>query len=381
MKLVRANVVLAFLVVSTLPVPAGGVAGLQANADRTSAPGTVPARVGGVRAVLVAGGLQQPTGFTFDPAGRIWYIEKGSGEIRVLDPSSGTDRLFMDVPGIDAAGERGGLGVALHPRWPSKPIVFAYVTRTGTGGALQNQVLRIRADRGRGTSLTVLLAWTVSAATNHNGGRILFGPDGNLWIVTGDNADPATSQRPGDLRGKILRIRPDGSVPGDNPTETRVWATGIRNSFGMTFDPRSGRLWETENGPSCNDEVNLIARGANYGWGPSATCPPNPTAADTNADGPSPRLPEARFVDTIGITGAAFCVRCGLGPALGGDLLVGDVNTATIRAFDLDARRTSFEGGPRAVLRMPQPVYSIERAPDGRIYVSGPAGIWRLAKR
>lgn len=338
-------------------------------------------RAAGVNAVLVEGGLQKPTGFTFDPRGRIWYIEKDSGEIRILSPGSGTDRLFFDVPDVDAIGERGGLGVALHPRWPAMPFVYAYVTRAGSGGVLQNQLLRIRSEGIDAGGWSVLLSWRVTSATNHNGGRIEFGPDGNLWIVTGDNANPATAQQRPNLRGKILRVRPDGSAPKDNPFGTPVWAYGIRNSFGMAFDPKTDRLWETENGPSCNDEVNLIVKGGNYAWGPSWQCPGSPTAADTNADGPTPRrFPKARFVTPIGITGAAFCVSCELGPGIGGDLLVGDVNTARIQALDMNPTRTGFEGSPRTVLQMPTVVYSMERGPRGRIYVSGPTGIWRLAR-
>lgn len=340
-----------------------------------------PARAAGVKAVVVKSGLQQPTGFTFDPKGRIWYVEKDTGEIRILTPSTGTSRLFFDVSKVNAEGERGGLGIALHPRWPKKPFVYVYVTRRGAGGALENQLLRIRSDGGTPAGWTVLLRWAVSSATNHNGGRIVFGPDDNLWIVTGENADPANSQLRGNLRGKILRIRPDGSIPANNPYGTRVWAYGIRNSFGMAFDPKTNRLWETENGPSCNDEINLIVKAGNYAWGPSWQCPQSPTAADTNADGPTPRrFPKARFVSTIGITGAAFCAGCDLGPALGGDLLFGDVNTATIRALDLNPGRTDFEGPARNILSMPTVIYSMEAGPSGRIYVSGPTGIWRLAR-
>lgn len=341
----------------------------------------IAGRAAGVRAVLVKGALQKPTGFTFDRDGRIWYIEKDSGEIRVLTPRTGRDRLFLDVPDVNAEGERGGLGVALHPRWPAEPFVYAYVTRTGAGGALQNQLWRIRADGLTPVGRRVLLKWRVTDATNHNGGRIEFGPDGNLWIVTGDNANPATSQRLANPRGKILRIRPDGTAPATNPFGTRIWAYGIRNSFGTAFDPKTGRLWETENGPACNDEINLIVKGGNFAWGPSWRCSTPPRVMDTNADGPEPRrFPKARFADTIGITGAAFCVRCELGPRLGGDLLFGDVNTSRVRALDMNPTRTGFEGSPRTVLTMPTVIYSMERGPGGRLYVSGPTGIWRLAR-
>ena len=90
-----------------------------------------------------------------------------------------------------------------------------------------------------------------------------------------------------------------------------MFAYGIRNSFGFAFDPDTGDLWETENGPECNDEVNRIVAGANYGWGPSQSCP------DTNNSGPSPRLPLVTYSTTIGIAGAVFCDGCGLTGARG----------------------------------------------------------------
>ena len=329
--------------------------------------------------IPVATGLQVPAGFTFSPKGQIWYLEKETGEVRVLSQATGADRLFFTITNVDGQGERGALGIALHPRWPAKPFVYAYVTRTDRG-TLVNELLRIRSSHGQGTGYRVLFRWPVSSATNHNGGRIVFGPDGRLWIVIGENANPAYSQMKGNLRGKVLRIDPDGSIPKDNPFGTRIWSYGHRNSFGMAFDPATGRLWETENGPSCNDEINLIRKGGNFAWGPNQSCGSLAAPHDTNRDGPTPRLvPKTYFLSTIGITGAAFCHGCGLGSALRGDLLFGDVNTAQIRAVDLDAARTSFDAAPRVLLGAGTPIYSMEVSPKGRIYVSGPGAIYRLA--
>lgn len=328
--------------------------------------------------VPVATGLQVPAGFTFSPKGQIWYVEKETGEVRILSQGTGADRLFFTITNVDGQGERGALGIALHPRWPAKPSVYVYVTRTDHG-TLVNELLRIRSSHGQGTGYRVLFRWPVSSATNHNGGRILFGPDGKLWIVIGENANPAYSQMKANLRGKVLRIDPDGSVPKDNPFGTRIWSYGHRNSFGMAFDPVTGRLWETENGPSCNDEINLIRKGGNFAWGPNQSCGSLAAPHDTNRDGPTPRLlPKTYFLTTIGITGAAFCHGCGLGSALSDDLLFGDVNTEQIRAVDLDAARTGFDASPRVLLAAGTPIYSMEVSPKGRIYVSGPGGIYRL---
>ncbi len=348
---------------------------------RAAAPARVPVALDAVR---VASDLNGPSGFTFGPGGKIWYLERGTGEVRIFTPSTDHDRLFENITRVNGDGERGALGIALHPRYPAKPFVYVYVTRADHG-ALVNELLRIRSVNGHGAGIRVLFKWRVvggaGGASNHNGGRILFGPDGNLWIMTGENADPANSQQRANLRGKVLRIRPDGSVPAGNPFGTRIYAFGIRNSFGFTFDPRTGRAWETENGPSCNDEVNWIRRGGNYAWGPNQSCGSLPTPRDTNRDGPQPRrLPKAVFVSTVGITGAAFCDGCRLGAGREGDLFVGDVNTGSVRVLNLNGARTGFRSGPRTVLNLGDGIHSMEVSANGRIYVSTPNAIWRIVR-
>ena len=338
---------------------------------------------GGIRVVAVRTGLNGPAAFTFGPGGTIWFAERGTGKIRVLDRSDGSMHLFADVTKVDGTGERGALGLALHPDYPRRPFVYLYVTRTDHGVKV-NELLRFRNQGGHAAGRRVLFRWAVSAAGNHNGGRIVFGPDGNLWIVTGENADPSNSQERANLRGKIVRIRPGGAIPPNNPFGTRIYAFGIRNSFGMAFDPRTGKLWETENGPTCNDEINRIVRGGNFAWGPSQSCPADPddaVAADTNRDGPAPRrFPEARIADTVGVTGAAFCKGCDLGAARAGDLFFGDITTGGIWALDLDDARRGADGPPVRLLSAPTGVMSMEAAPNGTIYFSGPSGIYRLVR-
>jgi glucose/arabinose dehydrogenase len=257
----------------------------------------------GVEARQVAGGLDQPVAFTFDPDGRIWYVEKASGQIRILDPQADSDALFATVPGVNGDGERGMLGIALHPDYPDTPSVYVYATRTDDG-ELRNQILRYADDDGSGADRTVIFSSPASSSPYHNGGRILFGPDGMLYAIVGDGHDASNAQdRSDNDRGKIIRIDPDGDVPSTNPFGDRIWAFGIRNSFGFAFDPRTGALWETENGPACNDEVNRIRRGGNYGWGPSADCGGS-SPGNTNDDGPGAIRPKMFYADPIGITGA-----------------------------------------------------------------------------
>ncbi len=159
-----------------------------------------------------------------------------------------------------------------------------------------------------------------------------------------------------------------------------MFAFGIRNSFGFTFDPQTDGLWETENGPECNDEINLIAGGGNFGWGPSENCGGN-APGDTNNSGPTPRhLPKLWFDATIGITGDAFCDGCGLGSQVDGQLFFGDVNTGVLRRVALNAARDDVSGGAIDVLHAPGgAIYSMETGPSGQIYFSDPQAIYRLA--
>jgi glucose/arabinose dehydrogenase len=344
------------------------VAGLVGTTQTPAIAGT------GVKAVRVAANLASPVGFTFMPSGRLVYLERNTGWLRFRNLQTGGDRRVHQISSVNFDGERGALGVALHPGWPARPFVYAYVTRNTPNG-LRNQVLRIKVQNGHGVGVRRLLSVAAGPASNHNGGRILFGPDKKLYVIIGDNADPANSQdRTNNLRGKILRMNPDGSRPATNPFPNLIWAYGIRNSIGFAFDPQNGRLWQSENGPSCNDEINRIVKGANHGWGPKQSCP------STNNSGPTPRiLPKYTFSATVGLTGLAFCGGCSLGPSFAGDLFVGAVNDGRIRRFDLNASRTGFDAGPLLVLDRPGPVISIEVAPNGRIYFSDFDAIYRLA--
>jgi glucose/arabinose dehydrogenase len=332
-----------------------------------------PALAGGVRAVRVATELNTPVAFTFLPDGRLIYLEKNTGWLRFRNLQTDADHRIYRITNVRAESERGALGVDVHPDWPQEPFIYVFATRDTPNG-LRNQVLRIRMEDDEPTGVRVVLSAAAGPASVHNGGRIQFGPGDKLFVVIGDNAEPSNAQDlSANLRGKILRINPDGSTPGTNPFGTPVWAYGIRNSIGFAFDPQTERLWEEENGPECNDELNKIVKGGNYGWGPNQDCP------DTNNSGPTPRIrPRYTFADTKGLTGVAFCDSCGLGAGYGGDLFVGAWNDGVIRRFDLNARRTAFDSGPIQVLDRANGVISLEVGLNGRIYFSDAGAIYRL---
>src|SRR5918911_4846794 len=176
--------------------------------------GATPA--GAVRARRIAGGLNDPVAFTFGPNDRIWYVEKDTGEIRVLNRRTGHSQRFFVVSRVNGEGERGLLGIALHPRYPATPYVYVYATRN-VDGRLRNQILRIRDAGGRGRDAQAIFQSPASSAPYHNGGRILFGPDGMLYAIVGEGHDPAKAQQLGTDQGKILRMTPTGAIPSDNP--------------------------------------------------------------------------------------------------------------------------------------------------------------------
>jgi glucose/arabinose dehydrogenase len=341
-----------------------------------SASGIAHARI---RAHRVAGGLHQPVGFTLGPDQRIWYGEKTSGEIRVHNRSSGHSHRFFVVPRVTAQGERGLLGIALHPDFPATPFVYVYATRR-VNGSVKNQILRLENDGGRGRHLTVLFSSPAREAF-HAGGRILFGPDGMLYAVIGEDGDPRNAQQLGDSRGKILRMTPNGGIPGDNPLgNRRVFSYGHRNSFGFAFDPDTDVIWESENGPECNDEVNRIVPGRNYGWGPHETCAGR-SPGNTNRDGPNPVRPKRWYSPPPGLTGVAFCDGCQLGPKSGGRVFMGAVNTGAIRRLRLNANRTDVTAQD-VVYDHRHGVISLEAdATSGALFFSDFSGIYRLVKR
>ena len=323
-------------------------------------------------------GLDEPIAFTFAPNGRIFYVEKGTGQVRIYNPATEENRLFVDVPGVNSQGERGTLGVALHPAYPDRNFVYVFATRS-SNGSLKNQILRYTNRAGTGLDRRTIFSSAATSTTVHNGGRILFGPDNQLYAIVGEGGFPANSQEVRDPRGKILRMTPLGKRPNDNPIRrSKAFAYGIRNSFGFAFDPVTDELWETENGPGCNDEVNHIPNGGrNFGWGPRESCGSLPSPRDTNNSGPRPRvLPELYYTETVGITGITFCDGCGLSNSQG-DLFFGDHNFGQIRRVPLDAGRDTVDGVGSVVFDTGN-VLSMETGPDDAIYFSDFSGIYRL---
>jgi glucose/arabinose dehydrogenase len=308
------------------------------------------------------------TAFAFTPAGdEIFYVERFSGEIRRVVLATGEDSRWAKLKDVGGVGEQGLLGIALDPDWEAgEERVFVYYTERRPE---RNRIVRLSKEGGR---LQRAKLATIPATTYHDGGVLHFGPDGKLYAVTGDAGVPGRSQVQGNLAGKILRLEENGGRPGDNPIpKSKAFSTGHRNSFGFTFDPQTGRLWQTENGPTCDDEINLVFPGRNYGWGGRSDCP------DTTETGPNPVEPALRINPMIAPTGAAFCQDCGLGPDVDGDLLVGTYLTRQILHLSLNADRNGVVDR-KTLVKHGRAVLALEAGLDGAVYFSDLRGIYRL---
>ena len=226
---------------------------------RASATPTPPGPPDPVVAATVADGLDVPWGMAFFANGDALVSERDTARLLRVTPQGKVTRLG-EVRGVAPAtglGEGGLLGVALAPG--DEDTVFAYLT-----SASDNRVVRLSIARSRVGRPTALLTG-IPTSVHHHGGRLLFAPDGTLFVSTGDAEDAALAQQRGSLAGKVLRIRPDGRAAAGNPYGNRTWTYGHRNVEGLAFDA-AGRLWATEFGDKRADELNRLVKGRNYGW-------------------------------------------------------------------------------------------------------------------
>ncbi|WP_354239858.1 PQQ-dependent sugar dehydrogenase [Arthrobacter sp. UYEF20] len=284
--------------------PGSATAGTPAPASGSPSAGTGSSPVPAGQ-LTVAGrinaGLQVPWSTVFLPDGTAIISERDSALLRTVSAGSGTAGSGGDspagtlgkVPDVVPGGEGGLLGLALSPDFAADRYLYAYFTAAG-----DNRIARLRVDEGNGQlqlGAPEIIFTGIPKASTHNGGRIRFGPDGYLYVGTGDSQRREQPQDPKALGGKILRITPEGRpAPGNPFGDNPVYSLGHRNVQGLAWDS-AGRLWASEFGPDVDDELNLIVPGGNYGW-PEVTGAPHragfrdakvvwPSTADSSPSG------------------------------------------------------------------------------------------------
>lgn len=213
--------------------------------------------------VVVATDLEIPWDIAFVEEGML--VTERTGHVILIRPD-GT-RKELPIAGVSDRGEGGLLGMTLHPNFERNRYLYLYMSSPAADGTTNRVVRYVYQDESLEQDRVIIDG--IPGAIYHDGGRMEFGPDGLLYVTTGDATDERIAQDLSSLGGKILRLRDDGSIPEGNPFDTAVYSYGHRNPQGLAWDD-AGRLWSTEHGRSGTrsglDEINLIQQGANYGW-------------------------------------------------------------------------------------------------------------------
>jgi len=241
-------------------VPAVHAAGTQVNVEE------------------LANGLVHPWALAFLPDGKRLLLSERPGRLRIWSPETGLSAPLNGVPDVYARGQGGLLDVALSPDFAADRLVYLSYSEAGDGksGTAVGRGRLSQDERSLEAFSVIFRQMPKLSSGHHYGSRLVFDRDGYLFIALGENNQRPTAQDMDKLQGKIVRLRPDGSVPTDNPfigqagVRPEIWSYGHRNPQGMALHPRTGALWMHEHGPRGGDEINLPEAGKNYGW-PLAT--------------------------------------------------------------------------------------------------------------
>ena len=340
---------------ATLVVLGGTAAVSDAAAGLTACAPPRP-EPGPVQDTIVQTGLDTPWDVTFTPDGRTFLTERDSG--RVLQRrNDGTLTVVADFD-VDNAGEGGLLGLTHSPDFLVDGLLYVFFT-TDT----DNRIVRF--DPNTGHEALVLAG--LPAAAFHDAGRIVFGPDGMLWVGTGDAGVPQRAQDLASPAGKILRITPSGGVPADNPfAGSPVWAYGLRDPQGLAFDA-SGRLYISEFGPDRDDEINLGVKGGNYAWGSEPGGQPDqPTGVTGNPAFIDPIV--VRQPSVASWSGAGILVDGGI-PEWEGDLFVAALRGQRLYRIDLDPATGGVLGIEELLVGTHGRLRQVKQAPDGSLWI------------
>ena len=307
-------------------------------------------------------GLDVPWSLAFTSPARMLVTER-PGRVRVVENGVLQKAPLGVIADVESRGETGLMGLTLAPDYPASRLIYLSYAYTVTGG-IRVRVVRFR-DDGSGLSDRKVILEGLPAAQFHAGCRLRFGPDGKLYVTTGDATTGEIAQKMGSLGGKTLRLNPDGSIPADNPFPgSPIYSLGHRNSQGLDWQPGTRLQFQTEHGPSGfdglggGDEVNIVEAGKNYGW-------PVVHHKESKEGMVSPLL---EFTPAIAPSGASFVTGSRV-PALRGDFLFACLRGERLMRVRLDPK------DPRHVLATEAlfdhefgRLREVQNGPDGAIY-------------
>ncbi|MCB0395010.1 MAG: PQQ-dependent sugar dehydrogenase [Flavobacteriales bacterium] len=215
---------------------------------------------------VIATNLDVPWEILWGPDDLIWFTERDDGRVGRVDPETGIRDTLLVISDVYHTSESGLLGMALHPDFTNPDSAFVYLVYTYyNGSSIRERLVRYRYQNNALINPAILID-NIPGNGNHNGSRLMFGPDGKLYMTTGDAQNTSNPQNQNTVAGKILRINTDGSIPSDNPDNgSYVWTFGHRNPQGLVW-ASNGILYSSEHGPNNDDEINIISVGENYGW-------------------------------------------------------------------------------------------------------------------
>jgi glucose/arabinose dehydrogenase len=341
---------------------------------------------------VVAKGLARPWSVEPLPGGDFLVTEK-PGRLRIVSRSGIIGDPIAGVPAVDAGGQGGLLDAALSPTFATDRTIFWSFTEPREGGGNGTSVARgtLAPDRKSLTDVRVIFRVLPSYGNHmHFGSRLAFGPDGMLYVTDGERSDKATrpyAQDLGSHLGKINRIRPDGSVPPDNPfvghagAKPEIWSVGHRNVEAAAFDAR-GQLWEVEHGTNGGDELDRIEKGKNYGWADvgygveySGQPLPGPTAKAGTEQ------PVYYWDPVIAPSGAQFYTG-DLFPAWKNSLFIGALKEMRLVRLTIDNGRVT--GEEHLLTDRGHRIRDVRQGPDGALYVvtdDENGELWRIAPK
>jgi glucose/arabinose dehydrogenase/plastocyanin len=329
--------------------------------------------------------VRRPVDLAWVPGTKRMFLSlEDAGEIRIIN----NGRLLSQPCATLDVGTRfdhGLTGLVLHPDFAENKHLYAYYT-DASDDALENKVVRFTVHDGVCENETEIVG-DLGVGNVHQGGQMVFDNAGYLFVTTGENQNPALAQDLTSRMGKVLRVNPDGSIPEDNPfpadeNEPRnaIWSYGHRNGFGLAYIADDDDLIETENGPFCDDELNLIEGGKNYGWGPDYRCHDDP--GGYNPIGDNLEEPLHYWSDTIAPTDA-WWYEGPLG-VLSDALYVGDFNNSQLHRFvspvdaPVDDVVYSLQNRPSTPGHPPHRIISVSKGPGRWLYVVARDDIYRL---